>query len=63
MHRSAEGGKGKRSGRSVDLEEFSSCVDTYFRTDLVRNAVEIQLLFSAQQRNGNATLDRNATIA
>ena len=56
-------GRGKRSGRSVDLEEFSSCVATYFRTELVRNAVEIQLLFSAQHRKGEATLDRNATIA
>ena len=68
MHRSAaaEGrneGRGKRRRAVSGLEEFSSCVATYFRTELVRNAVEIQLLFSAQHRKGEATLDRNATIA
>ena len=51
--------RGKRRRRSVDLREFSSCVAAYFGTELVRNSVEIQLLFGAQWRKSNATLDRD----
>ena len=54
-----QGGKGKRQRAVSGLEEFSSCVAAYFGTELVRNSVEIQLLFSARRRKGNATLDRN----
>ena len=57
--REAEGEEAAVSG----LEEFSSCVAAYFGTELVRNSVEIQLLFGAQWRKSNATFDRNATIA
>ena len=49
MHRSE---KGEEAAAVSGLEEFSSCVAAYFGTELVRNAVEIQLLFCAQQRKG-----------
>ena len=68
MHRSAapreERGKEEARGGAVSgLGRILELCSRIFWTELVRNSVEIQLLFSAQRRKGNATADRNAMMA